>query len=139
MSRLQAIARLLVPGGLLTVGMLVTSTTALAAEAAHGQLFYNGTVVGTVVVPASVPAETGTDPFYAVTNGASGQLGIAGVAPGADGYHGGNWEFFAVTFNAAVSPYLLTSSQAVQTAAAKGDVTVTRVPTKDFRCPVTAP
>ncbi len=41
-----------------------------------------------------------------------------------------------VTFNAGVTPHLLTSAQAVQTAAAAGDVTVTRVPAADFRCPV---
>ncbi len=41
-----------------------------------------------------------------------------------------------VAFKPGIAPYLLTSAQAVQTAAAAGHVTVTRVPAADFRCPV---
>jgi hypothetical protein len=68
-----------------------------AATTSKGELFHDGSVVGTVVTPASVPAGTGTDPFYRVTNGAAGQLGIAGVAPGDGPYHGGDWQVFLVT------------------------------------------
>jgi hypothetical protein len=93
--------------------------------------------VRTVVVPAHVPPGSGNDPFFAVTNGVSGQLGIAGVAPGDGPYHGGNWAFHAVTFKSGVIPYLLTSDEAVFAAEANGDVTVTRIPENDFRCPVT--
>jgi hypothetical protein len=119
------------------------ATVALAAAvpamatASQGSLFHDGDVVGTVVVPAPIAAGTGTDPFYAVTNGASGQFGIAGVAPGDGPYHGGNWAFHAVTFESGVTPYLLTSDEAVFAAEARGDVTVTRIPDRDFRCPVT--
>jgi hypothetical protein len=35
-----------------------------------------------------------------------------------------------------VTPYLLTSEAAVLAAAAAGDVTVTRVPGNDFKCPI---
>ncbi len=87
----------------------------------------------TVVPPAAFP-QTGTDPFYKVTNGAAGQLGIASVAPGADAYHGGHWAVFLVTFN--TSPHLLTSAAAVQAAAAAGQVTITRRADLDFLCPV---
>ena len=90
----------------------------------------------TVVVPASIPKE-GTDPFYVVTNGAEGQLGIAGVAPGDGPYHGGAWEVFAVTFNDGVTPWMLTSDDAVFAAQHAGDVTVSRNASADFRCPVT--
>ena len=107
------------------------------ATTGKGSLFHDGQVVGTVVVPADVPPGSGNDPFYAVTNGASGQLGIAGVAPGDGPYHGGNWAFNAVTFRSGVTPYLLTSDEAVFAARDRGDVTVTRVPENDFRCPVT--
>lgn len=107
------------------------------ATTGKGSLFHNGEIVGTVVVPAHVEPGTGNDPFYAVTNGVSGQLGIAGVAPGDGPYHGGNWAFNAVTFRSGVMPYLLTSDEAVFAAEASGDVTVTRVPENDFRCPVT--
>jgi hypothetical protein len=117
---------------------LVSAAPALAT-AGKGFLYHNGEVVGTVVNSGHVDPGAGTDPFYGVTNGVDGQLGIAGVAPGDGPYHGGNWAFNAVTFRPGVMPYLLTSDEAVFAAAARGDVTVTRVPENDFRCPVTSP
>jgi len=112
------------------------SQTALGATPGFGQLFLNGHIVGTVVPPAEVAPGSGQDPFYKVTNGVNGQLGIAGVGPGESGFHGGDWEVFTVTFN--VPPYLLTSGSAVATAASKGKVTITRQPAQDFRCPITS-
>src|SRR5262250_2390018 len=85
-----------VVAGLLTV---VGTHGAFAASVGFGQLFLDGHVVGTVVTPAEVQAGSGIDPFFKVTNGAGGQLGIAGVGPGEPGYHGGDWEVFTVTFN----------------------------------------
>lgn len=99
-----------------------------------GCCYYNGAVVRTVVPPAASPQE-GTDPFYGFPDGAAaGQKGVVGVAPGAPGYHGGHWKFFAVTWN--VTPYLLTSQAAILAAASAGDVTVTRVAANDFKCPI---
>jgi hypothetical protein len=118
------------------VAALVVAVPAMATTG-KGFLFNNGAVVGTVVVPAHVPAGSGSDPFYNVTNGAAGQLGIAGVAPGDGPYHGGDWQVWLVTFKDGVSPYLLTSDEAVAAAQAAGDVTVTRAPAADFRCPIT--
>jgi hypothetical protein len=123
----------LVVAGLLTA---VGTQAALGADPGFGKLYLNGQVVGTVVPPAQVAPGSGLDPFYKVTNGVDGQLGIAGVGPGEPGFHGGDWEVFTVTFT--VAPYLLTSGSAVATAAAKGDVTVTRQPAQDFRCPITS-
>ena len=100
-----------------------------------GCCFYNGDSVRTVVPPASSPQE-GTDPFYAISGGAAGQKGVVGVAPGAAGYHGGHWAVYAVSFNIGVTPYLLTSESAVLAAQTAGDVTVTRVPDADFKCPI---
>jgi hypothetical protein len=105
------------------------------ASVGTGVLFHDGTTIRTVVVPVSIP-DQGTDPFYKVTNGAAGQLGIAGVAPGDGPYHGGAWQVFTVTFSQGVTPYLLTSDEAVFAAKAAGDTTVTRVGAADFRCPV---
>ena len=107
------------------------------ATTGKGFLFHDGAVVGTVVVPAPVAPGSGSDPFYMVTNGAPGQLGIAGVAPGDGPYHGGDWQVWLVTFNDGVTPYLLTSDEDVFAAEAAGDVTVTRAPDADFRCPIT--
>jgi len=106
-----------------------------AATPGFGNLYYNGTIVHTVVPPAAFP-NTGLDNFYKVTNGAAGQLGIASVAPGADGYHGGHWKVFIVTFNQDAKPVLLTSQAAVLTAQSAGTVTVTRSASADFLCPV---
>jgi hypothetical protein len=67
---------------------------------------------------------------------AAGQKGSWPWSPGDAGrYHGGHWAFHAVTFNAGVTPYLLTSEAAVLAAEAAGDVTVTRLPKNDFKCP----
>jgi len=123
--------------------MVAAGVTVLAAAipamatTGKGSLFHNGAVVGTVVVPAHVAAGSGSDPFYMVTNGAAGQLGIAGVAPGDGPYHGGDWQVWLVTFKAGVTPYLLTSDEAVAAAKTAGDVTVTRAASADFRCPIT--
>lgn len=106
------------------------------ADAGKGLLYLDGAIVGTVVNAAKLP-HGGNDPFYGVTNGVEGQLGIAGVGPGDAGYNGGAWAMNTVTFNEGVSPYLLTSDEAVFAAEAAGDVTVTRVPVADFRCPIT--
>ena len=128
--------RLLLAALSATAVALVVSVPALATTG-KGQLFHDGAVVGTVVTPSPIAAGSGTDPFYKVTNGAAGQLGIAGVAPGDGPYHGGRWQVHLVSFNPGVSPYLLTSDEAVAAAAAAGDVTVTRAGSADFRCPVT--
>ena len=125
----------------LLVTFLAAGTALVAALPAmgvtgKGQLFHDGAVVGTVVTPAPIAPGSGTDPFYKVTNGASGQLGIAGVAPGDGPYHGGSWQVYLVTFNPGVTPYLLTSDEAVISAREAGDVTVTRAGDADFRCPV---
>jgi hypothetical protein len=127
------------------VTVLLVAATALlaalpaAATTGKGQLFHDGSVVGTVVTTSPIADGAGTDPFYNVTNGAAGQLGIAGVAPGDGPYHGGSWQVYLVTFNSGVTPYLLTSDEAVFAARDAGDVTVTRAGAADFRCPVVQP
>ena len=96
--------------------------------------FYNDTSVRTVVPPAAFPRE-GRDNFYGFPDvAAEGQKGVVAVVPGAPGYHGGAWRFFGVIWN--VAPYLLTSETAVLDAETIGDVTVTRDPSMDFRCPI---
>ncbi len=121
-------------GALILAAMAAVSASA-DDGAAKGTLFFNGGTIRTVVVPAALP-NGGIDPFYKVTNGTTGQLGITAVAPGSSDYHGGAWAVTLVTFNSGVTPYLLTSAQAVLTAQQKGDVTVARRPDLDFRCPV---
>jgi len=120
---------------LASLGLLLSATVTGFADTGKGQLFFNGDIVRTVVVPAPVPGG-GRDPFYEVTNGAAGQLGITAVAPGSPGYHGGSWAVNVVSFKSGVTPQLLTSAKAVLDAEAAGDVTVVRIADLDFRCPV---
>jgi hypothetical protein len=119
----------------LVIALVFPVTSAFAATPGFGNLYYNGTIVRTVVPPAAFPNE-GRDNFYKVTNGATGQLGIASVAPGSSDYHGGHWKVFTVTFNSENTPLLLTSEQAVLSAQNAGMVTVTRNAAADFLCPV---
>jgi hypothetical protein len=87
-----------------------------------------------VLTPAAIPGR-GTDPIYAFPNGgADGQRPVTAVAPGDAGYHGGRWAVHLVTWN--TSPYLLTSDEAIDAAAAAGDISVQRMPGADFVCPV---
>src|SRR2546422_6791326 len=109
----------------LVIALVLPVTPAFAATPGFGNLYYNGTIVRTVVPPAAFPNE-GRDNFYKVTNGATGQLGIAAVAPGSSDYHGGHWKVFTVTFNSEITPVLLTSEQAGFSTPKAGKVTVTR-------------
>ena len=127
-------AKLMVVAALSTI-LAIPVGTSFADKPGFGDLYYNDTIVRTVVPPSSSPNE-GRDNFYKVTNGAEGQLGITAVAPGDVGYHGGHWRVFKVTFNEGVTPYLLTSEAAVQDAEDAGDVTVVRAAAEDFLCPV---
>ncbi len=129
---------LLGPAAALILLCLSAAPALASSQVGQGSLFLDDRVVGTVLPPSQMQAGTGQDPFYKVTNGTSGQLGIAGVGPGdAGAYHGGSWQVWTVAFNSGVTPYLLTSASAVAAAQAAGDVTVTRVPDADFRCPIT--
>ena len=110
------------------------ATSALASTT-QGNLFFNGQVVSTVVTPAAVP-NGGTDPFYEVSGGVAGQLGVVGEGPSSPDYRGGLWAVNDVTFAPGTTPFLLTSAQAVLTAQSLGEVTVTRNPAADFRCPI---
>ena len=117
------------------IALVLPVSSVFAATPGFGNLYYNGTIVRTVVPPAAFPNE-GRDNFYKVTNGAAAQLGIASVAPGADGYHGGHWKVFTVTFNEGAAPVLLKSQAEVLAAQTAGSVTVTRDGAADFLCPV---
>jgi hypothetical protein len=125
------LAAILIAGG----AFLAFSAASALASATHGKVFFNGQVVGTVVTPAAVP-NGGTDPFYEVSGGVAGQLGIVGDGPSSPDYRGGLWAVNNVTFTAGTTPFLLTSASAVLTAQSLGEVTITRNPAADFRCPL---
>jgi hypothetical protein len=119
---------------LLAASVVFPLTAAFAGQPSFGNLYYNGTIVRTVVPPSAT--DVALDNFYKVTNGASGQLGVAAVAPGNPDYHGGHWKVFLVTFSSGVTPFLLTSEAAVLAAQAAAQVTVTRAQAMDFLCPI---
>jgi len=129
MSKIKQIGMLLTP----VVILVMTVTITLAQRPGFGQLYYDGMTVRTVVPPAAMTKE-GVDDFYVVMGGVEGQLAIAAVAPGDKGYHGGKWAFHSVEWD--VEPYLLTSEDEVLQAEMDGDVTITRVPENDFKCPI---
>ena len=123
---------------ILALAILATSVTPALADQPPfvfpgGCCYYEGAIVRTVLPPAATP-DDGRDNFYAVMGGVAGQKGVVAVAPGDTNYHGGDWAFHSVTWN--VTPYLLTSEAAVLAAAASGDVTITRIPANDFKCPI---
>jgi hypothetical protein len=120
-------------GMLAAICIAIFSLPAAAQRSGFGNLYYEGEVVRTVVPPSSMP-KPGRDNFYVVMNGVEEQLGIAAVAPGDKDYHGGKWAFHSVMW--LVEPYLLTSEADVLDAASFGDVTITRLPQKDFKCPI---
>jgi hypothetical protein len=125
-----ALALALTPVALLAGPAHADSSTPQGAN--FGRLYYDDTVVRTVLTPASQPGK-GIDPIYPIMGGVTGQMPVSATAPG-DNYHGGRWAVHVVTWN--VAPYLMTSDEAVLAAAAAGDVTITRMPGADFVCPV---
>ena len=125
-------------GMLAAVCMVIFSLPAAAKKdrpVGFGFLYYDGEIVRTVVPPASMPFQ-GRDNIYPIDEGVAGQLPVAAVAPGDRDYHGGKWAVNLVEWSEGVDPYLLTSEDEVLAAAQAGDVTITRVPGNDFKCPI---
>jgi len=116
-----------------SVALVALMALSVAAKPGFGHLFYDGGVVRTVVPPAANP-HAGVDNLYVVMGGTAEQIPVAAVAPGASGYHGGQWAFHSVTWN--TSPYTLRSEAEVLAARGAGDVSIERVPANDFKCPI---
>jgi hypothetical protein len=109
--------------------LVVTPAFAKGPKVGFGELYYEGEVVRTVVPPASMPQE-GRDNLFVVPD----QRPVIAVAPGDTDYHGGQWAVHTVAWH--VAPYLLDSAADVLAAEEAGDITITRVPEADFKCPV---
>jgi hypothetical protein len=82
--------------------------------------------------------KTGTVSAHALLVAGDPGVALAGHSTRRATSTGGAWEVFTVTFNDGVTPWVLTSDDAVFAAQQTGDVTVTRNAPADFRCPVTA-
>jgi hypothetical protein len=120
--------------GLITVAALAGPVGAKT----FGGAFVDDQVYRVFGNAANVPDGTGTDPFAIFTNSmATGQLGVAEFAPGSIGHHGGRWAIYRATFTDQGDPTeLVTSWGELQELVLAGDVTLTRDPAADFRCPV---
>ena len=117
--------------GLVLTSLFVIASVAptFAAKPPTGTLYLDGVQVRTIVPPASMP-QAGRDNLYLVPE----QFAVAATGPGDRDYHGGKWAVHEVSFN--VTPYVLTSEEAVLAAAKAGDVTVVRSRGADFKCPI---
>ena len=120
-------------GVLGVLAVLAAGAVSAGGPPDRGELYYEGTIVRTLVPPAAMP-HMGRDALYVIMDGTGGQRPVIAAAPGDRDYHGGQWAFHRVTWN--VAPYLLTSDEAVLAAEGSGDVTITRLPENDFKCPV---
>lgn len=134
MRRITSIMTAGIVLGLLAVLIAVPVAAKENAAVGFGHLFLNGETVRTNVPPSNVEPGSGRDAFYRIMDGTPEQLGVAAVGPGTGNYHGGRWAVHDVTWN--TTPYLLTSEAEVLDAADAGDVTITRVESADFRCPI---
>ncbi len=121
--------RLLASGALASTLLLSLAGGALASQPIQTTIWLDGAMVRTILPPAASPQE-GTDPFYMVP----GTGGVAAAGPGDAGYHGGHWQVYIVSWN--VAQYPLTSVDAILTAEAAGDITITRAAELDFLCPI---
>lgn len=127
----------------LAVATALVAVTALAGTTAaagqpFGAIYAHDQVFRVFGNAAHVPDGTGTDPFAKFTNSTnSAQLGVAEFAPGDPGdSHGGRWAVYQVTWTAGDSSTLVTSWEQLEALAQSGDLTLTRTPAADFRCPV---
>lgn len=112
--------------------------TTAAAGQPFGSVYIHDQVVRVFGNPANVPDGSGTDPFAKFTNSTNtGQKGVAEFGPGDPGdSHGGRWAVYQATWTNGDSSTLVTSWEQLEALALSGDLTLTRTPAADFRCPV---
>ena len=128
--------------------LLIVATALMALAAFAGPAAAVGQPFGAVYAhdeifrvfgnPAHIPDSTGTDPFAKFTKSTNGQqLGVAEFGPGDPGdSHGGRWAVYQATWTSGDASTLVTSWAQLQALADGGQLTLTRTPAADFRCPV---
>jgi hypothetical protein len=118
----------------LAAGLLQSSTVAAGEGPVKTTIWYEDEFVRTILPPSPSPNE-GTDPFFMVP----GVGGVAEVASGDVGYHGGHWAVFVVS-NVDASDIAmyggLNSADEIHEAAEDGAITLTRRADLDFLCPI---
>ena len=119
--------------GLALAGLLALTIAAPATAKEFGTIYVDDVAYRTFANPANVPAGTGRDPIASFTNFEQG--GVAQFAPGR-GSHGGRWQVWMATWTDLADARLLTSWDAVMAEVDAGNLTLTRAPEADFRCPI---
>jgi len=122
--------------GLMAVSVL--AGTAAAAGQPFGAVYIHDQVYRVFGNAANVPDGAGTDPFAKFTNSAAAnQLGVAEFGPGDPGdSHGGRWAVYQATWTNGDPSTLVTSWDQLEALSQSGDLTLTRTPAANFRCPV---
>jgi len=126
---------------LLTLTLAMTAVLAVAAPISartFGAVYVDNQVYRVFGNKANVPDGTGTDPLVTFTNSTNpDQLGVAELAPGLIGHHGGRWAVYRATWIGGGDPStLVTSYDALRMYAQSGQLQITRDAAADFRCPV---
>ena len=125
---------LIVVAGLLAV----TALASPVAARSFGAVYAHDAIYRVFGNAAHVPDGTGTDPFAKFSNSTNpDQLGVAEFAPGDPGdSHGGRWAVYRATWTSGDPATLVTSWEQLQSLVDAGQLTLTRDPAADFRCPV---
>jgi hypothetical protein len=122
----------------LAAATLLAAVASTAAWAGNGPphigFYANDAVYRTIGTPTDF-SNTGApdssfEPIFVFPN----QMNVALAAPGQDGFKGGRWQAYPVTWN--VTPYLITNGPDVLAAAAAGDLTISPTAAATFECPV---
>ncbi|HEY2916013.1 MAG TPA: hypothetical protein VGI98_02245 [Candidatus Limnocylindrales bacterium] len=127
----------------LIAATVVAALAAFAAPAAavgqpFGAVYAHDEVFRVFGNPAHIPDGSGTDPFAKFSNSTNAsQLGVAEFGPGDAGdSHGGRWAVYQATWTSGDASTLVTSWDQLEALANAGQLSLTRNPTADFRCPV---
>jgi hypothetical protein len=124
----------------LAIGLLAAMTVAgpVTAKRDFGSAYIDDAVYRVFGNPANVPDGTGTDPFAIFTNSSrDDQFGVAEFGPGSPtGHHGGRWAIYRATWTSGDPSTLVTSWDQLEQLEARNQLTLTRDPEADFRCPV---
>lgn len=116
--------------------LLTVAASAVSAGGPPSLGFYvDGSRYRTVGTPTDfsgtgAPASS-FDRIYAL---GSGLANVAEAKPGDQDFNGGRWMVLPVAWN--VTPYQLTSAEAVWAAADAGELTIGTTPVRLFECPV---
>lgn len=130
--------RLLLIGATAVMAVATFAGPVAAVGQPFGAVYAHDEVFQVFGNPANVPDGTGTDPFAKFDNSTnSSQLGVAEFAPGDPGAsHGGRWAVYHVMWTSGDPSTLVTSWEQLEALADAGQLTLTRTPAADFRCPV---